>query len=83
MIVISSSWGTKMTNQTAAHTERLKVISGPTELFIGLGFDVQHNEHCKGWRWHLYMQDSELRFQAVQAGAAKIIADLRAQRAAA
>jgi hypothetical protein len=38
----------------------------------------QHSEHCKGWRWHLYMQDSKQRMRAVDECARKIIADRNA-----
>lgn len=27
----------------------------------------QHNEHCKGYRWFLYVRDSEARWEAVKA----------------
>jgi hypothetical protein len=65
-----------------AQTEILSVISGPTELFIGLGFDVQHNEHCKGWRWHLYLQDAKRRAAAMRKEALRLIAQDRAEREA-
>lgn len=39
----------------------------------------QHNEHCKGWRWHLYVQDNEKRFQNVMAEVRKMAAERRAR----
>jgi hypothetical protein len=28
---------------------------------------IQHDEHCKGWRWHQFIGDREARWQAVKA----------------
>lgn len=39
----------------------------------------QHNEHCKGWRWHLYVQDNEKRHQAVMDELRRIHAERRAR----
>jgi hypothetical protein len=39
----------------------------------------QHNEHCKGWRWHMYVQDNEKRFQNVMAELRKMHAERRAR----
>jgi hypothetical protein len=41
----------------------------------------QHNEHCKGWRWHMYVQDNEKRFQNVMAELRKMHAERRAREA--
>ena len=35
----------------------------------------QHNEHCKGWRWHLYVQDDAKRWENVKAELRKMKAD--------
>lgn len=43
-----------------------------------LGLSPQHNEHCKGWRWHMYMQDNDKRMEVVREEARKIIAARRA-----
>jgi len=49
-----------------------------TQLFIDCLFGPQqHDEHCKGWRFHFYMIDSERRFQAVMAEARKAAAERR------
>lgn len=32
-----------------------------------------HNAHCMGWRWHLYMQDTKLRAAAVREEGLRII----------
>ena len=58
-------------------------LVGPTELFIGLGRDPQHNEHTKGWRWHLYLQDAKLRAAAVREEGLRIIARINARNEAA
>lgn len=42
----------------------------------------QHNEHCKGWRWHLYVQDNDKRHAAVMAELRRIHAERRAREAA-
>jgi hypothetical protein len=41
----------------------------------------QHDEHCKGWRWEMYVQDNEKRFQNVMAELRKIHAERRAREA--
>ena len=41
-------------------------IIGSTELIRDiLCGPQQHNEHCKGWRWHLYVQDDKKRMENV------------------
>ena len=38
-----------------------------------------HNEHCKGWRWHLYVQDDAKRWASVEAELRKMNAERRAR----
>ena len=38
-----------------------------------------HNEHCKGWRWHLYVQDDAKRWASVEAELKKMNAERRAR----
>ena len=55
-----------------------EVLSGPTELFVAaLCKPPQHNEHCKGWRWEMYLQDAKLREANVRACALAIMARAR------
>lgn len=37
--------------------EMAQAFIGPTEIIIAGAFSQQHNEHCKGWRWHAYISD--------------------------
>ena len=61
----------------------VRTITGPTEVMIDLMFGPQdHNEHCKGWRWHLYVRDDAARFDAVNAELVKMREERRARRAA-
>jgi hypothetical protein len=61
-----------------------QTVIGSTEAVMEfLGLSPQHNEHCKGWRWHMYLQDSEKRMDAVREEARKIIAARRAREDAA
>lgn len=61
-----------------------QVVTGSTEAIMEfLGLSPQHNEHCKGWRWHLYMQDNDKRIEAMRAEGRKIIAERRAREDAA
>jgi hypothetical protein len=39
----------------------------------------QHNEHCKGWRWEMYVADNEKRHQAVMDELRRIHAERRAR----
>lgn len=39
----------------------------------------QHNEHCKGWRWHLYVQDDKKRMDNVWAELHQMHAERRAR----
>lgn len=32
----------------------------------------QHDDHCKGWRWHLYVQDDKKRMDNVMAEVRKM-----------
>lgn len=57
-----------------------QTVIGSTEAVMEfLGLSPQHNEHCKGWRWHMYMQDTHKRAEAVREEARKIIAARRAR----
>jgi hypothetical protein len=38
-----------------------------------------HNEHCKGWRWHLYVQDDKKRMANVMAEVRLMAAERRAR----
>ena len=40
----------------------------------------QHDAHCQGWRWHLYMQDQRKRHAAMNEGVRQIIAARNAAR---
>lgn len=58
------------------------VITGSTEAIRDLLFGPQqHNEHCKGWRWHVYVKDADKRQAAVDAELRKMIAEHRAREA--
>ena len=39
----------------------------------------QHDEHCKGWRWHLYVQDDAKRMANVMDALRKMHAERRAR----
>jgi hypothetical protein len=38
-----------------------------------------HNEHCKGWRWHMYVQDDKKRMDNVMAELRQMHAERRAR----
>ena len=38
----------------------------------------QHDEHCKGWRWHLFVRDDNRRYQAVKDEVRKMLVQRRA-----
>lgn len=46
------------------------------DIFFG---PQQHNEHCRGWRWHLYMADMGKREASMRAALKQMIAEHRAQ----
>ena len=53
-----------------------EIIQGPTELFVEAFQSFrpqQHDAHCKGWRWNLYLEDAKRREAAVREEARKII----------
>ena len=55
------------------------IVTGSTEQIIDLLFGPrQHNEHCKGWRWHMYVRDADKRMDAVRAEMRKMLAERRA-----
>lgn len=56
----------------------LSIIGSTEEIRDVLCGPQQHNEHCKGWRWEMYMQDMRLRAAAVREETLKIIARARA-----
>jgi hypothetical protein len=44
------------------------IVVGSTEqIRDALCGPQDHNEHCKGWRWHLYVQDDAKRMANVMA----------------
>lgn len=53
----------------------------PAAQFIEVYFDghQQHDEHCKGWRFHLYCRDDRNRMAAVNEAARKLIAEHHAR----
>jgi len=54
------------------------VAIGPTEIIADALFGPrQHDEHCKGWRFHLYTRDNAKREEAVRAEMRKIIEERR------
>jgi hypothetical protein len=59
---------------------RPTVIVGSTEQIRDfICGPQQHNEHCKGWRWHLYVQDDAKRMENVWGALRKLHAERRAQ----
>lgn len=68
--------------QGSTHGARIghgQAVIGSTEAVMEfLGLSPQHNEHCIGYRWHLYMQDNDKRLEAMREAARKIIAARRA-----
>ena len=42
----------------------------------------QQDEHCRGWRWHLYVRDDAARFESVNAELVKMREERRARRIA-
>lgn len=40
----------------------------------------QHDEHTKGWRWHIYCKDDEARYEAVKAELLKMRAERQARQ---
>ena len=54
-------------------------IIGSTEMIRDILCGPQdHNEHCKGWRWHLYVQDDKKRMANVMEEVRKMHAERRA-----
>jgi hypothetical protein len=58
------------------------VIGNADQIISVLAGARQHNEHCKGWRWHLYVQDDRKRFAAVMAEVRMMAAERRAREEA-
>jgi hypothetical protein len=57
-------------------------VIGPTESVMEfMGLSPQHDEHCKAWRWNLYMRAIDLpgRQAAVQEAVEEMIAARRAR----
>jgi hypothetical protein len=48
------------------------------EAMLEAFFNVQHNEHMKAWRWHLYTKNSNM--DAVDVALAKASRELRNAR---
>lgn len=42
----------------------------------------QHDEHTRGWRWHLYMQDQKKAAAAMREEGLRMIAEANARREA-
>lgn len=40
----------------------------------------QHDEHTKGWRWHVYCRDDEARYAQVKAELVKMRAERQARQ---
>lgn len=58
------------------------VVTGTAaEIMDGLFGPQQHAEHCKGWRWHLYIRDCDRRMDNVRAEMRKMSAARRAAEA--
>jgi len=54
------------------------VAIGPTEVIAAaLCGPRQHDEHCKGWRFHLYVRDDARRVAAADAELRRMIAERR------
>jgi len=49
----------------------MEMLSGPR----------QHDEHCRGWRWHMYCQDDSKRWASVEAALKKMHAERREREA--
>jgi hypothetical protein len=60
----------------------MTAIIGTTEQIVDLFFPIQQDEHCKGWRWHLFVQDDHKRMANVMAELRQIHAE-RCERLAA
>lgn len=53
-------------------------ITDDTAFFVDcLTGPRQHDEHCKGWRWHVYVGDNSKRMDAVNAAVRDLIAARR------
>ena len=63
---------TKMLIQSTDPQVIIELLCGP----------LQHNEHCRAWRWHLYVRDDAARFDAVNAELVKMREERRARRIA-
>jgi hypothetical protein len=48
------------------------------EAMLEAFFNVQHNEHMKAWRWHLFTRNSDM--NAVDAALRDSLASLRSAR---
>lgn len=59
----------------------LVIVGNVEEIRDFLCGPQQHDEHCKGWRWHLYVQDDEKRFQNVMAEVRRMRDERRARLA--
>lgn len=54
------------------------VITGSAEAIRDLLFGPpQHNEHCRGYRWHQYCADDSKRWASVEAALKKMHAERR------
>lgn len=61
-----------------------EVIQGPTEMFIQAleiaRGPVQHDAHCKGWRFYLYEQESKRREAATREEGRRIIKQINDEK---
>lgn len=56
------------------------IIGTPEQIGAILCGEQQHDEHCRGWRWHLYVADTKARMRAVDDVARRIIAQTNINR---
>lgn len=40
------------------------IFIAPTEIIADVLYPQQHNEHCKGWRFHHYIMNVNKNYQA-------------------
>lgn len=53
--------------QITANRDCVVATGSTEEIMEALFGPQQHAEHCKGWRWHLYMRGAEKSMDAVRA----------------
>jgi hypothetical protein len=60
---------------TGTAAEIMEVLRGPRPA-------PQHDQHCKGYQWELYLQSAKRASAAVNAEARRMIAEINARREA-